>query len=69
MLWARGRGGWGKDGEEVGGEWAGGEDVEGREEGVDETDFFVGDEGEGEGDEEAGGCELAFYCCCEEGAG
>lgn len=41
--------------------------MEGREEGVDETDFFVRDEGEDEGHKEAGGCELAFYGRCEEG--
>lgn len=43
--------------------------MEGWEERVDEADFFVGDEGEDEGDEEAGGCELAFYVRCEQGRG
>lgn len=40
----------GGGGEEVGGEGRCGEEVEWWEEGVDEADFFVGNEGEGEWD-------------------
>ena len=43
-------GGWRDAGEEEGGEGGGGEGVQGWEKGVDEADFFVGDEGEDEWD-------------------
>ena len=48
--------GLGDEGREVGCEGCGGEDVEGREERVNEADFFVGDKREDKWDEEANCC-------------
>lgn len=56
-------------GEEVGCEGRGRQKMERREKGVDEADFFVGNKGENEGDQDAGRCKLAFYSCREEWLG
>lgn len=39
--------------------------MQGWKKGINKAHFFVGDEGEGEGDQKAGRCELVFYGCGE----